>query len=171
MCAGDPGRVRQRREPCQRDRHLLGGALEDPPAAGGEQGVATQDQPAAVVGHVAGGVAGNVDHLERHVGSGHEDTVAVANRVVDAVDVLAAGTPDRGRPGGEEVSEPADVVAVVVGDQDSRELELVSGKVVEDRTRVSGIDHQHLSSFRRPHEPDVVVGKDGYRLQVKHTAC
>src|SRR3989344_3002736 len=55
---------RQGGKPRERIVQLPGRALEQPPAAGGKQGVAAKQQSVTVIGNVAGGMAGHIEHVE-----------------------------------------------------------------------------------------------------------
>jgi hypothetical protein len=63
-------------------------------------------------------VAGNVEHAQFDLRAGADDLVAFANRMVDAGDGLVRRAIDRHRRLGQQFGHAADVVRVVMGDQD-----------------------------------------------------
>jgi len=123
--------------------HLPGGTFEDPAAAAGEEGVADERVPGAEVGHVAGGVAGDVDHVEPKIELRDNDRVTAHHRVVDRRDLFPPRPEDRCRVLMEDLADTADVVLVVVGEEDRRDLHAAIREDSEDRLGLAGIDDRH----------------------------
>src|SRR3989338_1925224 len=67
---------RQSGKPRERIVQLPGRALEQPSAAGGKQGVAAKQQSVTVIGNVAGGMAGHIEHVELQTEGIKADTIA-----------------------------------------------------------------------------------------------
>ncbi|MNZ88084.1 hypothetical protein D3C78_1069660 [compost metagenome] len=106
---------RQLRETCQRAVHLLWRAFEQPPATGGKQGVAAEQQAVMVIGDMAQGVAGDREDIE--VQPEHADALVVLERYVPRRDLFAGRTIDFRVRRFFQLFDPADVVMMVVSDQ------------------------------------------------------
>ena len=155
----DLRRVGQRHQLGKARGHLRRRPLEQPPAAQCEQRVAAEQDPRVgeVIGVVAAGVAGDVDHPPRHLPD--VDRIALRDGAVDAGNLrrLArrAGDARAGRRLYREVA--AGVVGVPVGVEDLRDPPAARRRRREDGIGDRGVDHRRLAVG--VDEIDVVVGQ------------
>lgn len=105
----------------QRCVHLLRRAFEQAAAAAGKQGVATKQAVYSIIGDVAGSVAGHVKHTECGFQAGEVDQIALAGRMGDAGNGLAARAVNRGIEAPPQFGGATGMVCVVVGEQDGVE--------------------------------------------------
>ena len=136
-CCGWKGR-----EACQRRVHLCRGALEEPPATGRKKRVAAEEYFAAKVGDVAASVPRDAHDLPAQVWRYRQlDHVAVRQWMRHTGDSFDRGTVHRyARPVGGERRDTADMIGVVMRDQDGIQTESVGSKECFDRCRVAGIN-------------------------------
>jgi len=124
--------------------HLLGRALEDPPATTRKEGVADERELGAEICDVAGGVARDVDDLELEAEFRERSEVTATDWAINAADVLSRGAEYRHPPIAKEIVDTADVVVVVVGEEDGAKLELLLFEDLKHRRRLTRIDdHRH----------------------------
>lgn len=119
VCTVDQGVVRERGQSLDRLQILRGLTFEHAPTTCGEQGVAAEQRVSAAVGDVAQGVAGYRDHL--NVTERCRDALVIVHWVVDGRDArqFAARAVDRSGPDGGQPGDSADVIGVMVGDQNT----------------------------------------------------
>ncbi|MNJ53125.1 hypothetical protein D3C77_485030 [compost metagenome] len=125
--------------------HLFGGTLEHAPATGGEQGVATEQyrrcRLLAEQGDMPQRVARHRQYLESHAQHGH--LVAFVQRQVTAGNALVGRAADPCAGQLLELFHAADMVVVVVGDQDIAQHPLgVGGQPALHRAGITRIDHR-----------------------------
>ena len=164
----DQGLAGQIRETVQRGMHLFGRSLENPPATTRKQSVSDQRDLGTAIGDVAGGMARDVYNLEveSEVWKGNE--ITAFDRVVDRRYVLSSGTEDRDLPRTEKLVHAADVITVVVGEEDCAEIQLPFLENLEHGLGLSGI-HNHRC-WRRwvGDEPNIIIGKSGHGFKKGH---
>ncbi|MCY1410727.1 hypothetical protein D9M71_261000 [compost metagenome] len=151
--------------------HLRGGALEQTAAAGGEQGVAAEQQRLAVIlgeqGDMPGGVPGNVEYLPVEIENADplavlEGDIAPRNRLQRRAEHPCPAVLLEGE-------HAAGVVVVVVGDQAVGELP--TGMRVQPgqyRSAVAGVDHRAVSARGILQQPDIIVGEGGQGGDLYH---
>lgn len=110
---------------------------------------------------MAGGVGRDVEHVEVKVHGGDVHPVALDQTMVNAVDVLVGRSEHGYGRVREQAAQAADVIGMMMGDEDGCELQLLTLKVVDDGLGVARIDHQGMAAV--VHEPDVVIAKGGKR--------
>ena len=147
--------IGQRGELLQRRVHLLRRALEQPPAAAGEQRVATEQRACSIIGNVRARVAGNVEHGERDAELRHAHPVSFRDRMSERRDRLAARAVGRHVILPAQLGDAADVIGVVVRGEDRRERKLLALQVLEHRARFAGIHDRGVRASTQ--RPDVVV--------------
>ncbi len=150
MGAVDRGLVRQGGQALQAGPHLLGRALEQPPAAQREQGVADEGDPVGrvEVGDVAQRVAAGLDHVE--AGLAQLDDIAVAHRAVqrrDPRDLRRAD--DHAAGGGLDLGVAAGVVGMPVGVEDEVQAPAQLPQFSQDRVGVRRVDGRRLAASPR----------------------
>ena len=150
--------------------HLLGRALENPSAAAREKGVPDQHEIRAAIGEVAGGVARDVDHLEVQIEIWKGYEITALDRVVDRWDVLSSGAEDRNPACSEKLVDTADVVSVVMGEENCSELQLSFLENLDDERGLSGVHNHRRWGRRVGDEPDVVVGKSRHGFEMGHAS-
>ena len=162
MGAIDAHVVGQRAQPAERGPELLRRALEHLAAAQGEQRVAAEQRPllAEGVGDVAAGVAGHEEDLG--LGLAEAVAVAVVDLDVDARDArLVAPRADDGAAGGFlDLEVAADMVAMVVGVEDMRDLPAALAGLGQDGPGHGRVDDADGAALRLAHQPDVIVAQD-----------
>jgi hypothetical protein len=124
----------------------------------------TARQRFAVVGNVAGGVAWHIEHAKGL--AQHGDLIAFIQGPARLWHALTRRAPD-GLGLGQAVAQcihTADVVAVVMGDQNARQAQTLGIQGFEHRRCVAWIDHHGLTTIVQ--HPDVVVGESGQGDQV-----
>ncbi|MDT4864872.1 hypothetical protein FQZ97_996460 [compost metagenome] len=151
--------------------HLLRGALEQAAAAGGEQGIATEQQRAlgipVVVGDMAQGMAGDLEYLELESQDAHH--IAVHQGLVTGGDRFPLRAKHPGAAGRFQLGDTADMVAMVVGDQDVGQRPVGMGlQPGQHRRGVTGVDHRAAAGCGVLQQPEVVVGKGGKRVDLDH---
>ena len=161
---------RQRRELRERGDHLRGRALEEAPAAAGEERVAAEHEPVAGVGDVPPRVAGDLEDGKREPEPRHGDAVALREPVREAVDLLAGGAVHGAAPAAGQPLDPADVVAVVMGHEDGREREAAGLEEGLHGGLVAGVDHGGVAAVLGHPEIVVLEGRDGMDLHLRHFA-
>ena len=170
MGAVDARGIRQAGQPVQRVVHLRGAAFEETAAAGGEQGVATEQHGRtpgfAVIGDVAQGMPRNMQHAP---GSAEDlQRVAFADGQVAGRDVFLSRADHPRSAVLLETRHAADMVVVMVGDQDVGQAPVgVRRQPAEHRLGGAGVHHGALACRRVLQQPDVVVieGRQGIDRQ------
>ncbi|MNH25624.1 hypothetical protein D3C81_1582840 [compost metagenome] len=125
--------------------HLFGCTFEHAPATGGEQGIATEQDGrcwlVAEEGDMPQGVAGYRQHLESH--TQHVHPVAFVQCQVAAGNAFVGGATD---PCAGQLPEPlhtADMVIVVVGDEDVAQHPFgVGSQPALHRAGIARVDHR-----------------------------
>ncbi len=168
MSAIDQGLVRQGRQPGQAGPHLLGGALEHPPAPQGEQGVADEGHAVGgvIIGDVPQGMAARLHHLE--AGMAKLDHIALADRPVQGSDPRHLLRPDDGAAGG--LLQPgvaAGVVGVPVGVHHQGQGPAEPLQLAQDGLGVGGVDGRHLSGVLVARQEAVVVVEAGKLMDLE----
>lgn len=153
----------------QRLPHHRWCAFEDTPTATGEQGV-TAEQQRLLAGMVERDVVecmpGNLEHGE--CVAKHFNTVAGAKACLHGLDCIVERAKDRRTVRLTQGLEAADVVEVMVGDEDGSQCELLLFQCSYDRRGVAWVYHAGLPRPGISEKPDVVVVKCGDRAYVKH---
>ena len=157
---GGPGKGRQA---LQRAQHLLGGALEKAAASQAEQGISAEHHAFSGERHMRQGVAGNFQDVEGPVRN--VNAVTLADWRVFERNPLVGGAPDRQiRLELPQCSGAADVIVVVVGQQDCDQGPALRSQIVQYRPRFARIDDQD-APLRVRQGPDVVVAEGGQGAQ------
>jgi len=148
--------------------HLLGCALEYPAATTCKKSVADKCEFRATIGDVAGGVARDVENLkvETEVWKGND--IAVLDRVVDGGDIFSSRTEYRDLTHPENLVDAANVITVVVGEEDSAKLQFSLPENLEHERCLSRIYNHRRRRRRVRDEPDVIVGESGYGFEKGH---
>jgi len=144
----------------QRFLHLRRGALEQPSATCAEQRVAAEHRAVvsetwAIIGDVAAGMSGHGDDVEVEGEFGQFDAFAAGERVAHAGDVLQRRAEYGNGKAGEKFRQAADVVAVMMGDENGAEAVAALRKVIEHGRGIAGVDHRDTAPAAQ--QPDVVV--------------
>jgi hypothetical protein len=84
-------------------------------------------------------MAGDVDDLEVETETRERNGITAFDRVVDRTDILPGGTENRDPPCTEKLIHAANVVAVVVGEEDGGELEISLFENLKDERGFAGI--------------------------------
>ncbi len=138
--------------------HLLGRALEEPPAAVGHQTVGREQrfQRRVMEGNMAQRVAGGVQHL----GPARQG-VARREGVVQRRQAVGIGfrAPDGGAGDGDDFGHGVDVVVVVMGDVDPSQPPAAFGQPGEDRGGLGRVDQCRVAGRRVMDEVGVIVLK------------
>ena len=167
----DERRIGKGCQALQRAIHLFRGSFEDPTAAGGEQGIAAEQAGSIAVGLEIGDMAAGVPRdLQRfELAAQHLDSVAVTDSGISHGDALLV-RPDHAGPGGcLERLDPADVIRMVMGDENIAELPpRVLAQPVKDGRCVSGVDYGAAPLLPILQQPDVVVLKCSQCFDVDH---
>lgn len=143
---------------------LLGRALEQSSAACGEQRVAAEQQIVAKIRDMSRGVPRHLEYFEiGETGAGTGD-VAVGDGDVDARDVFAGRSEHAGAMTGLEHHGAADVIAVVMGEQDCNEAGPGLRQPGLHRCGIAGIDHDGIRAAVQ--RPDIVVAKGAQRNDI-----
>ena len=74
------------------------------------------------------------------------------------------------RKTGNQFFDTANMIGVMMGNQDGIELQAVLGQVIENRLGLAGIDYQRLTAGRVGKAPDIVVTEGGYGGNGQHRA-
>jgi hypothetical protein len=150
--------------------HLFGRALENPPATTRKQSVSDQRELGTAVGDVAGGMARDVDNLEVETEVWKGNEITAFDRVVDRRYALSSGTEDRDLTRTEKLVHTADVITVVVGEEDCGKLQLPLLQNLEYERSLSRI-HNHRC-WRRwvGDEPNIIIGKSGDGFEKGHVS-
>jgi SAM-dependent methyltransferase len=153
------GVVGQGREPLQGVVHLGGGAFEQTTAAGGEEGITTKQHAIAVVGDVAKGMTGHMNHIQPQAMPVDPvpvlEPLAVMGRHGIVPRAVEAGMGEVA----EQLADPADMIMMMMGQQDGIEFEPQDLEPLQHRGRLTGIDNQAVIVVAD--QPDVVVVKGG----------
>lgn len=169
MTRADKGFRRQGREFLKAGVHLRRRTLEQAAAAAGHQAVGGKGKFAVgeVEGNVAEGVAGHVDdaHFFRPDGEAGSFVQGVVERR-QAVGI-DGGAEDHGGSRGAQRFHAGDVIIMVVGDQDIRQLPVPGGKRGKDRRGVGDVDDGGLARAGIVDKVGVVVGAagDGHKFE------
>ena len=91
---------------------------------------------------MAGGVARDVDDLEVETEIREGNDISAFNRVIDGADIFSSGTEDRDLPYTEKLVDTADVITVMVSQEDSAKFEIPLFQDLENERRLSRI-HNH----------------------------
>ncbi len=157
--AEDAGVVGQRGEPLQGLVHLHGRALEQAAAPGAEQRVAAEQGAVAVVGDVSEGVPGHR----------HHDRVSVVEGPGGAGHALASRPEDLGTVPLHQRRDPANVVRMMMRDEDGSQLEPLAVQGFLDRAGIARIhDHRCRRLERSADQPEVVVRESPHRARFEH---
>src|SRR5690606_11002066 len=137
--------------------HLLRGTFENPSAAPGKQGVATE-QPGflrviAEEGNMIQGVTGHCD--DANALAGQVDLITVGECPVDTVDGRVVRPENPALGGGLERQYPAGMVPVVMGQQNCAQLVFgVATEPAYHRSGVTRVDSGHLEGGVICQQPD-----------------
>ena len=137
----DQGLSGQIRETTEGSVHLLGCALEYPAATTRKKSVADECEFGTAVGDVAGGVARDVENLEVETEVRKGNDITALDRVVDCGDIFSSRTEYRDLPRPENLVDAADVITVVVGEEDSAKLQFSLPENLEHERCLSRIDN------------------------------
>ena len=137
--------------------HLLGRAPEQSPAAGGEQGVAAEEQATADVGHVPGGVTRDIERVELQIEFGQRDAIAFLERVRQAGNALARRAVHRDGIMPENILHAAHVIAVMMGAEDGKGFQALLFQRRQHRTGVAGVHDGNMARRFAADQPDIVV--------------
>ena len=97
---------------------------------------------------MAGGVAGDVEHREFQAQRFEVHAIALAQARGLARQALAARPEQRDAPVLQQAGDAADVIGVVMSEQDAGESEIALGEGALDGRRVAGIDRHDLRWHR-----------------------
>ena len=150
----------QGRQALKRGVHLLGCAFEQATAAGGEQGIATQQHARVIKRDVPQGMARHGIHVE--IPAQYADAVVIVQVDVPRRDLLVGRAIDLGAGHTFDLLHAADMIMVMVGDQDIAEVPL--GVLLEPGqygSGIAGVDHGATVGMGVLQQPDVVVGEGG----------
>ena len=121
-----------------RRRRRLGWA-----AAGREQGVTTEQRAAAVIGNVTLGVARDIQDLKVDPETIERHPVAAGQAAFERLDGFTGrSVDDRVWPARLQPTDAADMIAVLVRDQDVGQYQALGAQARDDRFLVAGIDHR-----------------------------
>jgi hypothetical protein len=151
--------VRQLCQTLQRRMHHPGAALEQPSAAGAEQGVAAEQRAAAVQGDVTEGVTGNGDDVEIGLQAIHVRTLGVVQRPRQRRDRLAfmGRTIDRHRPALAQAVDAMGMVPMMVRHQNRPQCQPLRIKPAQDGFRLAGVHHDGCVVLVSSQGPDIIV--------------
>ena len=158
MPAANQGFPRQLRQAIQRGEHLRRRAFEQTAAAQAEQGIAAQQQAGSGVGHMAEGVARDRDHLEAHGRRRQFDPIAVAYPASGLADAFIDGRINRHVVACAQGRHTADVIVVVMGQQNRAQLQTMRRQRLLDDLGITRIDGDGVAIVV-VQQPDVVVGQ------------
>ena len=155
--------------------HHRRSAFEEAPAPGDEERIAGEGRAivAPLVEHErdrAAGVAGHVERAERQPGGG--EARAVRERVGERRDPIAVALEAEHREAGahaREIRRAADVVPVMVREQDRAEGRLLARERGLDRRGLRRVDHDGDRGVLAEHEIGVVVAETGNRNDAHRT--
>lgn len=153
---------RERRQLGERSEHLLRRAFENAPASAGKQRIAAEQRPFAKIGDMSDRMARHFQYAEtlrRQAGDGND--IAFGNRMIHLRDIFFCGPIDRSRMARKQRVDAADMVVMMVRDQNGRQLQAVFAQKPFHRRRFAGIDNDGLPGAVR--NPDVVILKRGKR--------
>ncbi len=142
----------------KRGMELEGGSFKKAPAPGDEQGIAAEHAVAAEIGDMAVGMPRDSQNFVASTGVGLYG-VTIFDRVRDPGYGFAGRPVDGDREAARERLHPADMIAVVVGAEDTRGGQARSFEGRDDGIGVARIDDRHKTGFRAGDEPDIVVPK------------
>jgi hypothetical protein len=112
------------------------------------------------ISNVAGGVAWDVEHREFQAERFEDHAIALAQARRLAGQALTGGPEQGHAPVLQKAGNAADVVRVVMREQDAGEGEIFLRQGALDGRGVAGIDRDHLAAIAwGVDQPDVVVGK------------
>jgi hypothetical protein len=121
------------------------------------------------ISDVAGRVTRDVEHRKFQAAGVEFDFIALAQPRRFAGQALAARPEQRHASVLQQAGDAADVIGVVMSEQDAREREVFLSEGTFDRCGVAGIDGNDLAGItRRMDQPDVVVGKCPYWRDLQH---
>ena len=180
MRAVNPGRGRQSRQLVERLLHLLRGPFEQAAAARAEQGIAGKQAAVTKKSDVRAGMSRDVNDIELQTQAVQVYGIPLAHRRVPVCYALIFRANDFRPPQGNQVCNTADVVRVVMGDQDGVQFEPVRFQVGRHHFSVTRVDHG-TAVPAGAQQPDIVVmkGPDGgnghwwflHRLSLRCRAC
>lgn len=148
--------TRQRGQPFQGFEHLRRGSLEQAATADAEQRISAEKQVLTVVGNVTAGVAGHGDDLEPAGRKCNLDPVTVVDAVRGDSDAFVARRVDLDRFARTESGNAADVIGMVVGQQDRAQAKVPIVQHCLQGCGLAGIHRQGVA-FAVGEQPDVVV--------------
>lgn len=128
---------------------------KQPSAASAEERVAGKEDAIAEIGDVGLGVTGNRHHaqIQRAIEQAH--TIAVAELVAYRTDSRIIGSVYSYRVSGNQRRNPADMVCMMMRNQNGRECESKTIKPFLNDPCITGVDHYGLAAALD--EPDIVI--------------
>lgn len=153
--------VGQGGEPLQGGVHLCSRAAEEPSAAAAEEGVSGEHEARAGIGDVGRGMAGHGEHLERQPERRKRDRPAAGKGVGEPFDARIRGAENAGITMFRKLRDTADVIRVVMREEDRRQGEVLGFELAEDDRSVARVDDRGEVSCT--HQPDIVILKSGQR--------
>lgn len=164
MGAVDERLDREFHQPRQRCLHLHRTSLEQAAAATGKQGITAKQNARTGIGQVIQRMPRYRDDVKAHSDARQRDAFAIADWL--------GGLPYRQRPeyratvSREQRIDPAHMVAMVMGDQDGRQLQMACLQRRLHGRRLAGVHDKGLVADDA--KPDIVVLKDGNGQDGKH---
>lgn len=151
----DPRLFRQLGEAGERCMQLCRSATQQSSAAGAEERVAGKEKAVAEIGDVGLRVTGNRHHvqIQRAIEQGH--TIALAEFVVYRTDSRIIRSVDRYRVSGNQGRNSADMVRMMMRNQNSLEYESMTIKPFLNDPCITGVNHHGLAAALD--EPDIVI--------------
>ena len=137
--------------------HLLSSPFKKAPAPGREESVTTKQHAIAVIGDVATGVAGHMEHLEGEAVPG--DLIAIVQPLAVVIrHGVKFGAIESGMGEvGEQFGDAAHMIMMMMGQQNGIELQPQHGEPLQHRRGLARIDHQAVIFVAD--QPDIVVIK------------
>lgn len=151
----DPSLFWQLGEACERCMQLCRCTTKQPSAAGAEERVAGKEDAIAEIGDVGLGVTGNRYHaqIQRAIEQAHP--IAVAELVAYRTDSRIIGSVYRYRVSGNQRRNPADMVCMMMRNQNGLECERKTIEPLLNDPRITGVNHHDLAAALD--EPDIVI--------------
>lgn len=151
----DPRLFRQLGEASERCMQLGRSATQQSPTAGAEERVAGKKNALAEIGDVGLGVTGNLHHaqIQRAIEQAH--TTALAELVAYRTDSRIIRSVYRYRMSGNQGRNPADMVCMMMRNQNGLEHESETIKPFLNDPCITGVNHHGLAAALD--EPDIVI--------------
>ena len=153
-------------EALQRGEHLCRRSLEQATAADAEQRIAAEQQILAVIGDMAQRMTRNRQHLERALRRAQFNAIPILDAMGRQLDSWIVWRMDTGGCHRMQARRAADMVGMMVGQEDGTQLQLLALQGIENRRGLAGIDNQGIAKIIVEH-PDVIVGQRRQWLQVQ----